>query len=132
MKDLNGQTPDGPTYNILHNTRFPYLNYEINLPKALPKEVYNLKLELNYLGNTAAVYANHILIADNYYVGEPMVYSMKRNEHLLKDGKFIMQITPLLPKANIHFEPGIPLDFRNTEHAILKTITVTPEYQIQF
>jgi beta-galactosidase len=132
LKSLEGKTPDGPTYGILHNTRFPYLNYEINLPKSLPKGIRDLKLELNYEGNTAAIYANHILIADNYYVGEPMIFSLKRNEALLKDGKFIFQITPLMEEAKIHFEPNTPLNFRNREHAVLKSIKVIPEFEFVF
>jgi len=129
LNSLEGKTPDGPTYGILHNTRFPYLNYEINMPKSLPKGIRDLKLELNYQGNTAAIYANHILIADNYYVGEPMVFSLKRNESLLKDGTFIFQITPLMHEAKIHFEPNTPLSFRDKEHAILKNIKVIPEFE---
>ena len=129
LNSLEGKTPDGPTYGILHNTRFPYLNYEINMPKFLPKGIRDLKLAFNYEGNTAAIYANHILIADNYYVGEPMVFSLKRNETLLKDGKFIFQITPLMHEAKIHFEPNTPLSFRDKEHAILKNIKVIPEFE---
>lgn len=132
LSSLDGKTPDGPTYDLIHNTRLPYLNYEINLPKALPAGVHDLKLEFNYEGNTAAIYANRILIADNYYVGEPMIYSLKRNESLLKEGKFILQITPLMEEAKIHFEPNTPLGFRNKEHAILKSIKVIPEYQLEF
>jgi hypothetical protein len=132
VNSLAGKTPDGPTYDIIHNTRLPYLNYEISLPKALPAGVHDLKLVFNYEGNTAAIYANYILIADNYYVGEPMIYSLKRNEALLKEGQFVLQITPLLEEANIHFEPLTPLGFRAKEHAILKSIKVIPEYQFDF
>ncbi|MBC7696339.1 MAG: beta-galactosidase, partial [Burkholderiales bacterium] len=102
LNSLDKKTPEGPTYDVIHNTRLPYLNYELNLPKAIPADVHDLKIELNYEGNTAAIYANHILIVDNYYVGEPMIYSLKRNEALLKDGQFVMQITPLMEEAEIH------------------------------
>jgi hypothetical protein len=131
LNSLEQKTPDGPTYNIIHNTRLPYPNFELDFPKTLPKGLHDLKLEINYEGNTAAIYANKLLVADNYYVGEPMIYSLKRNESLLKEGNFILQITPLMKDAKIHFEPNTALDFRAQKHVNLKTIKVIPIYQIE-
>lgn len=131
INSIEQKTPDGPTYNIIHNTRLPYPNFELYFPKTIPKGLHDLKLEINYEGNTAAIYANNLLVADNYYVGEPMIYSLKRNESLLKEGNFILQITPLMNEAKIHFEPNTALDFRSKKHVNLKNIKVTPVYQIE-
>ena len=131
VASLNGNTPEGPTYNIFFNTRLPYKNYEVTLPKAIPSNAYDLLLEFNYVGNTAQIYDNGTLIADQYYSGAVMPFSLKRHESDLADNKFIFQITPLAENYPIHFEPNTPLSFAKSVHANLQSITVKPQYQLK-
>lgn len=131
VASLKGTTPEGPTYNIFFNTRLPYKNYEVSFPKAIPDQVYDLLLEFNYVGNTAQIYGNGTLIADQYYSGVTMPFSLKRHQSSLANDKFIFQITPLMENYQIHFEPKTPLSFAKTEHASLQSITVKPQYQLK-
>lgn len=132
VDSLSGKTPLGPTYKIRYSAEQPFKAYEIYLPKAIPKDVYDVFLDFKYEGNTAALYADGLIIADNYYAGEPMRYSLKRHADLLNKQKFVLQITPLMSKSEINFEPGTYLNFAETTHAALKGVTVFPQYQVTF
>lgn len=125
-------TPLKPAYTVNYIDTLPYKAYQLNLPKKLPANVYDVLASFNYHGNTAALYANGKVIADNYYLGEPMAFSLKRHQDKLANGQFILQISPLLSKADIYFEPGTSLDFKNTNNDGLSSITVKPVYQVVF
>jgi len=126
------ETPLKPAYTINYIDTLPYKAYELNLPKRLPANVYDVLASFNYRGNTAALYANGKVIADNYYLGEPMAFSLRRQQDKLATNKFILQISPLLSKAAIYFEPGTDLDFKNANKDGLRDITVKPVYQVVF
>ncbi len=126
------ETPLKPAYSINYIDTLPYKAYELNLPKRIPPGVYDLLAEFSYHGNTAALYADDKIIADDYYSGKPMPFSLRRQQNKLPNNKFILQITPLVDKTNIYFEPGTKLDFRNTDHAGLTSISVKPVYQVVF
>jgi len=130
-QNLAGKTPTGPTYDIKYDVKLPYKTYQINMPPALLKNVHDVLVEFDYKGNTAALYANN-LIADDYYTGNVMPYSLKRHVGLLGKQKFILQITPLMENRQIHFEPGTDLDFAKTNHAELRAIKVKPQYEVVF
>ncbi|MFC1569997.1 hypothetical protein ACFL4L_07160, partial [bacterium] len=66
-KSLNKQTPEGPAYSHLMEKQSSYLRYELNLPKTLPTEINDLLVLLDYSGNTAQIYADNLIIADDYY-----------------------------------------------------------------
>ncbi len=129
---LAGKTPAGPTYGIKYDAKLPYKSYAINMPSALPKNVHDVLVEFDYKGNTAALYANGLIIADDYYTGNAMPYSLLRNADILGKQKFILQITPLMESSQIHFEPGTDLGFNKTSHAELKGIHVKPQYEVVF
>jgi beta-galactosidase len=128
---LQGKTPLGPTYSINYNHSLPYKTYTIGLPKVMPKKVFDVLVEFNYRGNTAALYAGGKIIGDDYYAGTTMPYSLKRHTDLL--GKpLVLQITPLLENYQINFEPGTELGFAKNIRATLKAVKLTPEYQVTF
>jgi beta-galactosidase len=131
-QSLTGKTPLGPTYKINYDSKLPYKSYAINMPSALPKNVHDVLVEFDYKGNTAALYANNLIIADDYYTGNTMPYSLKRHADLLGKQQFILQITPLMESSQIHFEPGTELGFTKTSHAELRGIRVKPQYEVVF
>ncbi|MEO6524004.1 MAG: beta-galactosidase [Mucilaginibacter sp.] len=130
IDSLQGKTPAGPTYSIRYNPALPYKNYSLGMPASIPKNVYDVLVEFDYRGNTAGLYANGLIIGDDYYAGSTMPYSLKRNEKLLGKAPFILQITPLMENRQIHFEPGTDLKFAKDKHAELRAIKLTPEYQV--
>ncbi|MES2279450.1 MAG: beta-galactosidase [Bacteroidota bacterium] len=125
------QTPLKPAYSINYLDTLPYKAYQINLPKHLPANVYDVLADFNYKGNTAALYADGKVIADDYYGIGPMPFSLRRQLEQ-PASKFIFQITPLMSKAGIYFEPGTDIGFKDGAHANLSSITVRPVYQVVF
>ena len=128
---LQGKTPLGPTYGINYNPGLPYKAYDIALPKVMPKNVFDVLIEFDYRGNTAALYAAGKIIGDDYYAGTTMPYSLKRHADRLSKS-FVLQITPLMENRQINFEPGTELDFAKDIRATLRAIKLTPEYQVTF
>ena len=129
---LAGNTPTGPTYKMRFDAQQPFKAYQISLPAAMPKNVYDVLLNFNYQGNTASLYANGLIVADDYYTGIPMPYSLKRHQELLGKQTFVLQITPLMDNYAIHFEPGTTLGFAKSTHAELLGIQATPCYEVVF
>jgi len=126
------ETPAKPAYGVNYQDTLPYKTYELKLPAKLPVNVYDLLATFNYHGNTAAIYADGKIIADDYYSGQAMPFSLRRELDKLGKSKFVLQISPLMDKTNIYFEPGTPLGFKSTDHAGLTGITVKPVYQVVF
>jgi hypothetical protein len=126
------ETPLKPAYGINYVDTLPYKSYQLSLPKRLPANVYDLLATFNYQGNTAGLYANGKVIADDYYGIEPMPFSLRRYQNQLGTGRFVLQISPLMSKAGIYFEPGTDISFKDNTHAVLNSITVKPVYQVIF
>ncbi len=129
VDSLAQNTPVRPTYDIRYQTNNPYRNYTIKLPKHIPDNVIDLQIKLNYQGNTAALYANNLIAADDYFNGKPMIISLKRLDKKVNES-LVLQITPLLKKHNIFFESKTNLDFTNTLPAQLNSIEVIPVYEL--
>lgn len=129
---LDGKTPLGPTYQINYNPGLPYKAYSIAMPPVIPPHVQDVLLEFDYKGNTAQLYAGGTIIADDYYAGTTMPYSLRRRQDLLGKKPFVLQITPLLQAYQIHFEPGTDVAFAKDIHAELKAIKLKPVYQVVF
>ncbi len=130
-KSLDGKTPTGPTYTHRLEIDAPYLRYQLDLPDALPEGVNDVLLQFQYHGNTAQIYADDLIIADDYYSGQPMSFALRRHQDKLGKSTFVFQVTPLLPESEIYFEDGTPLDFTLKDPAGLDGIQVIPEYRIQ-
>jgi len=131
-KSLGGKTPKGPKYNIhLFDDKTSNLIYKLDLPKSLPQGVNDVLVEFDYKGNTAQVYADGVIIADDYYSGLKMPFALRRHRDKLAKSKFLFQVTPLMSKYEIYFEEGTELGFANTKHAVLNGISVVPEYTVK-
>jgi len=130
-QSLAGRTPKGPTYNHLFDNKAPYLVYELDLPESLPPGVNDVLIEFDYYGNTAQIYADGIIIADDYYSGLKMPFALRRHRDKLGKSKFLFQVTPLMSEYEIYFEEATKLGFAETKHAVLNGISVVPEYAIK-
>lgn len=129
IDSLAQNTPVRPTYDIAFTKNNSYKNYSLKLPKNIPANVIDLQLKLNYQGNTAALYVNDLIVADDYFNGKAMILSLKRlgekrNENL------VLQLTPLLKNHKIFFESKTNLDFTNISAAQLNSIEVVPVYEL--
>lgn len=129
IDSLGQNTPIRPTYDIAFTKNNSYRNYSLKLPKNLPANVIDLQLKFNYQGNTAALYANDLIAADDYFNGKPMIISLKRLAEKSKE-TVVLQITPLLKNHKIFFESKVNLDFTETNMAKLNNIQIVPIYEI--
>ena len=128
-KSLKYQTPEGPVYSHRFDEKSPFLRYQIELPDSLPENCHDLKILFDYSGNTAQIYTNGFLIADDFYSGSEMLFALRRHRNKL--GKpFVLQITPMFRNPDIYFEPDTDLDFAENRYAALNRITVVPEYEL--
>ena len=128
VSSLDGKTPTRPTYGLTPNNAVSK-TYSLKVPENLPKGVADVKYALNYKGNTAEIYADKLIIADDYYNGKNMIFSLKRYSNDVNK-ELSLQITPLMPERDIYFEPGTALDFSKGPYAELIDITATPIYEI--
>lgn len=125
------QTPLGPTYGHQSDPQTPDLVYEIQWPENILDGVNDIKVEFDYRGNTAQIYAGDYIIADDYYIGVPMPFGLRRHADKIGKATFRLQLSPLLADhKNIYFEPGIDLEFAKTTHAELREVSLTPEYRV--
>ena len=127
LDSLNGQTPNRPDYPIHFDSNGPYKTYFFFIPKMLPDYVSDFLIQVDYKGNTAAVYKGGILVADDYFNGKPMILSHNR---INTDTELALQITPLMAKSSIFFEPEVNMDFAEKKHADLISIEAIPVYEL--
>ena len=123
------RTPEGPTYSHLFNPEAPHLVYELKFPESMFEGVNNVLVEFDYVGNTAQVYSDGVLIADDYYSGVPMPFGARRHRDKLLGSTMFFQITPLLPNPKIYFEKDMDLSFAENVHAKLNDLRLTAEYK---
>jgi hypothetical protein len=111
-------------YEAINNCK----DYEITVPASISDGVHDVLLELNYAGNTAALYSDGIIVADDYYYGRPMPVGVKRLGKRLTDAELILQLRPLWPKVRlgIFFEAGTDLSFVKEGRCELRSITPVP------
>lgn len=129
IDSLDHKTPAGPTYGVKPASPNPYVTYRISLPKQLPKGVADVKLAFQYRGNAAALYADRLILADDYYNGKPLMLSLEKYI-AASAGDLLLQITPLLSERSIYFDSETPLQFAEKEHAVLKNISSVPVYEV--
>lgn len=124
------ETPVRPGYGVHYSDTVQSVTYKLALPAQLPDGVYDELLQLTYTGNTAAIYANKTIIADDYFNGKPMYFSLRRNADKLGKNEFLMQITPVLNKPNIYFEPDVAAGLKASNETKLTNVTAKPVYQV--
>nr|WP_320056949.1 beta-galactosidase [uncultured Bacteroides sp.] len=123
-------TCPGPQYFVNFKPVEGSSYWQIRLPKQTNKSyVSNTFLQLDYTGDTGSLYQEGKLIADDYFAGLPMTYSLNRLNQ--KKGDLLFQIVPFRKDLKIYFEKGIREKLQDNE-AILQHAQVIPQYEITF
>lgn len=105
--------------------------WSIAVPAGALNGLSELFLEVKYEGDLARLTANHKLLDDDFYNGEPWTVGLSR--FLARDGSgnFDLSILPLRKDAPVYFELPQPPQFgQNGQIDNLDSIRLVPEYQL--
>ncbi|SFU65384.1 Glycosyl hydrolases family 35 [Pustulibacterium marinum] len=131
LSNLRNTTPSRPAYATQLTEDLHGKRYVLEFPQQLPKGISDLKIVLQYQGNTAALYANDVIIEDDYYNGTAKTMSYQRiQQHEAEN--YTLEITPLLPEHLPYLEPEVSTTFTQTQPALLLNITTIPVYEFTF
>jgi beta-galactosidase len=104
--------------------------YLATIPAAVLDGLSNVFLQINYLGDTQAAYAESRLIADDFYDGLPMMISLTSVSRALQNRQLSFLVTPLTDEKKIFFEKGIREPMQGRHIAELKSMKLIPQYEI--
>jgi hypothetical protein len=105
--------------------------WSITVPAGALDGLSELFLEVNYKGDVARLSANHKLLDDDFYNGEPWTVGLSR--FLARDGSgnFELSILPLRKDAPVYFESPELLQFApNGQIDKLDGLRFVPDYQL--
>jgi hypothetical protein len=105
--------------------------WSISVPAGALNGLSELFLEVNYQGDVARLSANHKLLVDDFYNGEPWTVGLSR--FLARDGSgnFDLSILPLRKDAPVYFEFSQPVQFeQDGQIDKLDSVRLIPEYQL--
>lgn len=91
--------------------------------------ISNAFLQLNYIGDTGSLYLGGALVADDYYAGEPMLYSLERSKQ--QQGEWVFQVVPYRSNLHIFWEKQVRERLNADDLAELNEVKVLPVYEIQ-
>ena len=124
-------TPPGPSYTHNFNPASSNLVYAIEWPEGLLDGVNDVLVEFEYVGNTAGLYADNVLVADDYYSGKTMRFGARRHAEKLDNATFLLELAPMLPERKIYIEDDVDMAFAKNVHASLKSVRMTPEFRFE-
>ncbi len=105
--------------------------WSIAVPAGALNGLSELFLEVNYEGDLARLSANHRLLDDDFYNGEPWSVGLSRFLAPDGSGNFDLSILPLRKDAPVYFELPKPSQFGpNGQIDNLDSIRLVPEYQL--
>ena len=105
--------------------------WSIAVPAGALNGLSELFLEVNYEGDLARLSANHRLLDDDFYNGEPWSVGLSRFLAPDGSGNFDLSILPLRKDAPVYFELPQPSQFGpNGQIDNLDSIRLVPEYQL--
>jgi hypothetical protein len=94
-------------------------------------QVSELFLEVRYQGDIARLYADHHLLADDFYNGRAWSIGLRRFLNAEDAKKFELHILPLRKDAPVYMELPRPAEFSaNGQTEKLESIRLVPEYQL--
>lgn len=93
---------------------------------SIPENKKSFFITLNYFGDTASVYSNGKLMADDFYYGKPWKIGINQP----KTKKLLLQIVPLTDEKQIYFEPEIRETISGKEATGLKSGKITLDEKI--
>jgi hypothetical protein len=103
-----------------------YKEWSIRVPKNAMNGIDDLFLCINYVGDTASVYINGKLVADNFYNGLPWTIGLKRFLPEIFHTGLVVRIKPMQEQAQIYMEDWVKSP-KGKEPGIEK-IEILPEY----
>ncbi len=105
--------------------------WSIDVPASALNGLSELFLEVKYEGDLARLSANHKLLDDDFYNGEPWMVGLSRFLARNGSGNFDLSILPLRKDAPVYFELPAPVQFeKNGQIDKLDSIRLVPEYQL--
>jgi beta-galactosidase len=105
--------------------------WSIAVPAGALSGLSELFLEVRYEGDLARLTANHKLLDDDFYNGEPWTVGLSRFLAPNGSGNFDLSILPLRKDAPVYFEFPEPLQFeQNGQIDKLLSLRLVPEYQL--
>lgn len=106
--------------------------YLLPIPKNKKRSEKPFFMTLDYFGDTAAVYADGSIIADDFYIGKPWTIGFNQPKIKQASKQILLQIVPLSNESQIYFEPGIRETISGKEAAGLKSVNLESEEKITF
>lgn len=108
--------------------------FQINWPKETFKDVSDLILSIDYIGDTGAAFMNGRMIADNFYNGSPWRIGLKRYAEVSQKYGIYFYLQPLYKSATYlqDLPENIKLDFSGGDICRLNDIQIIPEYFVTF
>jgi hypothetical protein len=101
------------------------------VPPGAMENLSELFLEVDYRGDVARFYANHHLLTDDFYFGEPWFIGLNRFLTSKDASRFELSILPLRKDAPVNLEiPRLPDFAGNGQVDKLNAIRLVPEYQL--
>lgn len=106
--------------------------YLVKLPQAVPVELADLFLKIDYEGDTGMAFINGRLVADNFNNGIPWLIGLKRFKPELQNNELCLVFSPLRQGAvkNTSSQFAGRLEFEGQEKLTINSITLIPEYRI--
>ena len=104
--------------------------WEIPVPLNALADSEDLFLSIEYSGNTAELYLDDCLVADNFYTGLPWVLGLKRFRPLPGSGSFTLKITGLFETSPVVtdippvFKDGRALELHRVSFVRQRTIEI--------
>jgi hypothetical protein len=105
--------------------------WSIAVPAGALDGLSELFLEVRYEGDLARLSANHKLLDDDFYNGDPWMVGLSRFLVPNGSGYFELSILPLRKDAPVYFEFPEPLQFgQNGQIDKLDSLRLVPDYQL--
>jgi len=113
--------------------RFGPHKYGIRLPEAIPPEMSEAFLQVEYEGDTGMAFIEGRLVADHFNNGAPWVIGLKRFQSELAAGELCLVFSPLRQGIvkNISSQLAGRSEFQGDEWLLVHGISATLEYRTQ-
>ncbi len=105
--------------------------WSIAIPPGSMQGLSDVLLEIRYNGDLARLYADHRLLDDNFYNGQPWSIGLSRFLNAQGSGSFELSVLPLRSDAPVYFELPQKLQFPLGGQIVqLESVKAVPEYQV--
>jgi hypothetical protein len=129
-----GVAQPGPLYGAAYKPIPGSRAFRLDIPASALEGLADAFLSVDYGADTAALYVDGKLVADDFYVGEPMTVGLRFLGNLA-GRQVLLQLVPLTDERDIYFEPGVRERIRSRASApgepvaYLDSVTIIPQYQ---